>query len=170
MDMQPVEINEVREIQPSANVECPYSLNEKSIQSNLAVFRNIRINGEKVVDVLNAKPGEIIFVTADVGLHLAGFGPYVINQIIVGLEPTDGRAMGMKGIGAQQCILNALTQDVRPFQASFTLRMPDRPGKYDVRFNNTMEYTPKDALSHWSETSEWLLPPKEGTIATINVE
>ena len=199
MVIQSIQNNEILDVQPSTPVELrevirseepsqgaskagqrrlrtetqPLS-QSKTFVSNLAAFRNVTINGEamngKKIDIITAKPGEIIFVAADVGLHLVGFGPRVLNQIIVGLEPTKGREPGMTEIGAQQCILHEVTEEVRPFRAEFTLRMPTRPGKYDIRFNNTMEYTPADALSHWSERSTWLLPPKEGTIATIIVE
>lgn len=104
---------------------------------------------------ITIKPGKTVQATLNYAYNCSKCKSDLGNQIIVGLAKRS----------AQACIYNGGAQGQGT--ANFTLKVPAKPGRYDVRYRGLQAMDCNEALkAGWSAEDS---PSKETTIGTITV-
>ncbi|MEO0735848.1 MAG: TIR domain-containing protein [Cyanobacteria bacterium J06649_12] len=112
------------------------------------------LNGEG--NTIDAAPGEVIYGSTNYRYDCPDCAGDSINQIIVGIAGENA---------AQACIYNGFSQ--AEGASTFTLRAPEIPGRYDIRFRYAQAFGCEEgALGWWRVDSE---PTAAATIGTIVV-
>ncbi len=119
--------------------------------------RDLKLNGEG--NNIRLAQGGQVKATLEINHDCRECGG-AINQIIVGLAGEDR---------AQACVWNG-GQSSRGWQTvSFTLRIPQAPGSYEVRTRYAQAYNCKDAIGWWKiDRSQG--PGEQSTIGVVVVE
>jgi hypothetical protein len=136
------------DMQTSSEPVQPASVNYKHVM--LTNF-NMDQQGNKI----KVKPGTIVKATLNYSYHCPRCAQDTNSQIIIGLAKRS----------AQACIYNGGSQ--AQGAADFSLKVPAKPGKYDVRFRGVQAADCDEALkAGWHADHS---PAKETTIGTIIV-
>lgn len=123
------------------------------VNAKHVTLANLNMNNQG--DHITIKPGRSIQATINYAYHCANCYKSLNNQIIIGLAKRS----------AQVCIYNGGPQGQGT--ASFTLKVPAKPGIYDVRFRGLQAADCDQALkAGWNADNS---PSKETTIGTIKV-
>jgi hypothetical protein len=113
------------------------------------------LNMENQGSQITVKPGRSVHATMQYAYHCPDCNTSLNNQIIVGLG----------GRSAQACIYSGGAQGQGA--ADFTLKVPAKPGKYEVRFRSLQAMDCTEALkAGWNADNT---PSKETTIGMIIV-
>lgn len=111
------------------------------------------LNLNNLGNQITIKPGSIIQATLNYAYHCPSCNESLGNQIIIGLANRS----------AQACIYNGGTEGQG--STNFTLKVPAKPGKYDVRFRALQAADCDAALkAGWDDDNS---PSKETTIGMI---
>jgi hypothetical protein len=121
------------------------------VNHRYAALTDISLNN--MGNQITIKPGSTIQATLNYAYHCPSCNESLGNQIIIGLAHRS----------AQACIYNGGAQGQG--SASFALRVPAKPGKYDVRFRVLQAADCDAALkAGWGDDDS---PSKETTIGMI---
>lgn len=109
------------------------------VHSGPLALANLNLNHQG--NVIVANPGEKVFGMLNFHYDSDGLEPESLNQIVIGFSE----------VGAQKCIFNEPGYRCREGIASFFLKVPENPGIYEIQCRFEQSYSPKEAISHWSE-------------------
>lgn len=155
--MQKVAWEDTNKINNAPTLSSAYSppeiMYQKVASSEEVTLSDLNMNNQG--NQITIKPGQTINATSQYVYHCKTCVPEMNNQIMVGLA----------GRSAQACIYNGGKEGQG--SAEFSLKVPAKPGKYDVRFRAIQAVDCTEALKiGWNaETS----PSKAATIGTIVV-
>ena len=151
-DVQPGE----QEQEPKQQQETPAGLDGFTEQKRFSV-RNLNLNGAGAR--LSMPGGGTVKATLEINHDCPACGG-AINQIIVGLAGEDR---------AQACVWNGGQSSSGWQTVSFTLKIPEAPGTYEVRTRYAQAYNCKDALGWW-KVDRPDGPGAQSTIGVVGVE
>lgn len=140
---------------------------QNSTQNNLLIYPNsptvtygqvalLGFNLNNSGNKITVRPGEIIPATAMYLYYCPVCQIGSINQIIVGIA----------GEGAQACLYNGSIE--AQGAANFTLKAPQKPGMYQVRFRYAQAYSCQEAIKYWWNVDH--APTAQATVAIITVQ
>jgi hypothetical protein len=133
--------------------ETPAEIHVPIVNYKHVTLTNLNMNNQG--DHITIKPGRSIQATMNYAYHCTNCHNSLNNQIIIGLARRS----------AQVCIYNGGPQ--AQGVASFNLKVPAKPGIYDVRFRGLQAVDCTQALkAGWNADNS---PSKETTIGTIKV-
>ena len=104
-----------------------------------ATLKDLTLNGHK--KVVFVKPGETIAASVYCSLDQKQCAPLDLYRVVI----------GFKNLGAQTTIVNCLGGVAGKSEEKFSLKAPNVPGIYQVRFRTVAKFLESDALNAWTD-------------------
>ena len=150
MQNMPTEMQMNEQTLAAENDAAPVEVKPPIVNYKYATVTNLNMNNQG--SQITIKPGQVIQTTLNYAYHCPKCDQNLNNQIIIGLANRS----------AQACIYNGGPEGQGT--ANFNLKVPAKPGRYDVRFRAVQATDCASALKAWDSDDS---PTKQTTIGMI---